>query len=159
LIAIRDALLKARPGAGRVRSAVLAPEHPYTYEMNIGRPNTLNHIAETDSSIIGFISVLLTRWNPNGQSLWERLAAYLAFVGVLPEHQGNGVGELLLRNAVNATAALSKEPLLFLEYGNGNGAERLYERVGFRKMTEAEVMATCGLLPKGPVMCLPLRLQ
>ncbi len=157
MITIREATKQDQTAAGLVRSGVLPQTHRYQYEHNIGAVGCANFVAVENGRVIGFLSVLLTRWNVNGPNLWERLAPYLAFIGVLPEKQRRGVGESLLRSACEFAARLCpSEPLLFLEHPSENNPIRLYVRAGFKTMTKDEVFAIAGIYPKGAVMCLDL---
>src|SRR5262249_25778607 len=136
-ITIREATQEDQTAAGLIRSRVLDSEHPYKYERNIVIPRCANLVAVENDNVIGFVSVLLTRWNVNGERLWERLAPYLAFIGVLPEKENRGVGASLLHAVCGLAARYClNEPLLFLEHEPENKkAERLYLRAGFRQMT------------------------
>jgi len=143
--------------ASQICHRVLAEKKPYNYELNIGEEGCLNLVAEEDGAVIGFITVLLRRWDPAGRHLWQRVAPYLAFVGVLPEKQGRGVGGLLVRAAVReAKLCCPGEPRMFLEHAPDNRARRLYDRLGFRTLSPEEIFSITGLKVKGPVMCLEL---
>jgi GNAT superfamily N-acetyltransferase len=146
------------PAAERIQQTVLPPGHPYVYARNIEVGRTVNLVAETSDIIIGFASVLLTRWDTQGPFLWQRLAPYLAFIGVVPEHQGKGVGPLLLRQAVESAAiGCVREPMLFLEHEPENvKARKAFERTGFRVLTKNEILQLAGIEPQGPVMAIPL---
>lgn len=144
-------------GAGKICGRVLSGKLPYQYELNIGVEGCLNLVAEEDGQVIGYATVLLRRWDARGRYLWQRVAPYLAFIGVLPERQGRGVGELLLRGVLRESALRCPgEPHLFLEHTPDNRAARLYERVGFRAMSRDEVFRLTGLDPRGPVQCFAL---
>jgi len=109
-------------------------------------------VAEDADRIIGFVSVLLTRWNPEGKCYWERVAPYLAFVGVLPEWGGKGIGTALLRHAVEQGALrCTHESFMYLEHDLGNPVHRLYERVGFESMTGEQVVAAAGKAYEGRI--------
>lgn len=154
---IRPAEARDVDPAGRICRRVLAEKKPYNYEFNIGLDGCLNLVADDAGSIQGFITVLLRRWDPAGHHLWERLAPYLAFVGVLPECQGRGIGAQLVRAALREAALrCPAESRMFLEHAPNNRARRLYERLGFRTLSADEVFSLTGLTPKGPVMCLEL---
>ncbi len=144
-------------GAGAICGRVLSGKLPYQYELNIGLEECLNLVAVEEGQVIGYATVLLRRWDPRGRHLWQRVAPYLAFIGVLPEKQGRGVGELLLRAVFRESARrCPHEPHLFLEHTPDNRAARLYARVGFRAMSPDEVFRLSGLAPKGPVQCFEL---
>jgi ribosomal protein S18 acetylase RimI-like enzyme len=155
---IRPAEAKDREAAGFVCSRVLAEDPPYQYELNIGVPECLNLVAEEEGSVVAYATTVLTRWNPQGRFLWERVAPYLAFVGVLPEKQRKGIGGLLLRSTISEIALRCPgEPLLFLEHHRQNPtAKRLFESVGFRNMSGEEVFSMAGLHPRSAVMCFEL---
>jgi GNAT superfamily N-acetyltransferase len=157
-VTIRGAKQEDIPAAGVVQQAVLPPGHPYAYAQNIGVRNTMNFVAETNGTIIGFASVLLTKWDARGPFLWQRLAPYLAFIGVVPEHQGKGIGLRLLQIAVEEAATeCVHEPMLFLEHDPENvNAHKVFERTGFRALTKDDIVQLVGIEPRGPVMALPL---
>jgi len=112
---IRPAELKDKDGAGIVRAMVLSQNHPYQYEQNIGLADTLNLVAEKDGIVVGFVSVLLTRCNPQGQHLWERVTPYIAFIGIMPAQQKKGIGNLLLRSAIKGAAIrCPNEPVVYI---------------------------------------------
>ena len=141
--------------AGQICRRVLAEKKPYNYELNIGEQGCLNLVAEEEGSVVGFITVLLRRWDPAGRHLWQRVAPYLAFVGVLPERQGRGFGAGLVRTALREAASRCPgETRMFLEHAPNNRARRLYERLGFHTLSADEVFSLTGLKTKGPVMCL-----
>jgi len=154
---IRPAELKDKDGAGIVRAMVLSQNHPYQYEQNIGLADTLNLVAEKDGIVVGFVSVLLTRCNPQGQHLWERVTPYIAFIGIMPAQQKKGIGNLLLRSAIKGAAIrCPNEPVVYIEHEVESDSRRLYERIGFRTMFHEEILTATGLHPKGPVLCFDL---
>lgn len=154
---IRPAEPRDKEGAGIVRASVLPQNHPYHYEKNIDLADALNLVVEREGIVVGFVSVLLTRWNPQGQHLWQRLAPYLAFIGIIPEQQKNGIGTLLLQFAIKETAVrCPREPVLYLEHEVGSKVRQLYERIGFRTASNDEILMATGLHPKGPIMCFDL---
>jgi predicted N-acetyltransferase YhbS len=152
---IRSAEPRDIEAAGQICRRVLAEKKPYNYELNIGLEGCLNLVAEEDGAVVGFVTVLLSRWDPAGRHLWQRLAPYLAFVGVLPEYQGHGIGASLVRAALREAAfRCPGEPRMFLEHAPDNRARRLYSRLGFRTLSADEIVSLTGLTAKGPVMCL-----
>lgn len=154
---IRPATAADLEGAAVICSRVLAEKLPYNYELNIGTDGCLNLVADDAGRVVGYITVLLRRWDPHGRRLWQRLAPYLAFVGVLPERQGQGIGAALVRAAIaEIRLRCPQEPRLFLEHAPTNRARRLYERLGFRTLTADEIFQLSGLPARGPVMCLDL---
>jgi ribosomal protein S18 acetylase RimI-like enzyme len=153
---IRHASPADRENAGIICRRVLSDAYPY--ELNIGLGNCFNLVAEEAGSIVGFVSVLVTRWDPAGRFVWQRVAPYVAFIGVLPEYQGRGIGKSLLLSAIDEVRRrCPNQPRLFLEHAADNEkAKRRFERIGFRLMSSEELFATCGLRPKGPVRCFDL---
>lgn len=154
---IRPAELKDTEGAAAICRRVLAEKLPYNYELNIGTEGCLNLVAEDAGCVIGYLSMLVKRWDPRGRQLWQRLVPYIAFVGVLPERQRQGIGAALLQDAVREAARLCPcEPRLYLEHAPHNIASRLYQRVGFRALSAGEIRQLTGLDVRSPVMCFAL---
>ncbi len=154
---IRPAELQDLEGAAAICRRVLAEKLPYNYELNIGTEGCLNLVAEDDDRVVGYLSMLVTRWDPRGRHLWQRLVPYVAFVGVLPERQRQGIGAALLQEAIRqAAGSCPGEPQLFLEHAPRNIASRLYQRVGFRALSAEEVRRLSGLEVSSPVMCFAL---
>jgi GNAT superfamily N-acetyltransferase len=60
---------------------------------------------------------------------------YLKWIGVAPGSTGGGLGQLLLRGAEAAAAAVKPELFLLCSDFNG-GARRFYEREGYRQVGE-----------------------
>lgn len=155
---IRQAEVNDREAVGAVCRRVLADDPPYQYELNIGVPECLNLLADQDGVIVGYASVVLKRWDVHGRFVWQRVAPYLAFIGVVPEKQGRGIGKLLLRAAISAAAAqCPDEPRLYLEHHRQNAnAKQLFERTGFRHLSREDVQRETGVRPTNEVMCLEL---
>jgi GNAT superfamily N-acetyltransferase len=150
---IRHAEQNDKEGARIVRASVLSQDHPYPYEDNIGLRETLNLVAEEDCVILGFVSVLLARVNPKGQYLWERLAPYIGFIGVMTRQQRKGIGSSLLRCAIEGAAdRCPNEPFLYLEHEVESSARQFYERMGFRVMSGEETFGSVGMYPKACLM-------
>ena len=155
---IRPAETRDIEGAAAICRRVLAEKLPYNYELNIGEPGCMNLVAEDEGQIVGFLSMLVRRWDAQGRHLWQRLVPYIAFVGVLPERQRQGIGAALLRDAIREAARLCPfEPHLYLEHAPHNIASRLYQRVGFRALSPQEVQRLAGLNVSSPVMSFPLQ--
>jgi ribosomal protein S18 acetylase RimI-like enzyme len=131
----RCATVEDTEAVGTVCRRLLADDPPYQYELNIGVPGCLNLVAEEDGTIVGYASLVVRRWDPRGVLVWQRVAPYLAFIGVIPEKQHRGIGELLLRAIISAAAAqCPDEPRLYLEHHRQNAAaKRLFERMGFHQ--------------------------
>jgi ribosomal protein S18 acetylase RimI-like enzyme len=146
--------MRDQVGAGQIRARVLAPDYPVHYELNIGVPGCLNFIAEEVGIVVGFITVLLSVYDAQGQDLWRRLAPYIAFIGVLPEYQGKRIGTCLLQCAIRETATLCpNSPVLYLEHAPENDRARgVFEKCGFKALPREDVFKVTALYPKGPVM-------
>lgn len=87
------------------------------------------HVAEEDGEIAGY---LISRRDPAG--------GYVHMVGVRPPWRGRGIGEALLRRAVSELARRGEQRVsLTVDSVDPVGATRLYERVGFRILTETVV--------------------
>ena len=157
MVLIRPAELRDLDAAAAICRRVLAEKLPYNYELNIGTEGCLNLVAEDEGCVVGYLSMLVKRWDPNGRHLWQRLAPYIAFVGVLPERQRQGIGAALLQEAIREAARrCPSETGLFLEHAPRNIASRLYQRVGFRSLSAEEVRRLSGLDISTPVMYFPL---
>lgn len=135
-------------GASAVQHAVISGDHPYEYARNILSSGTVNLVAIHGGAIVGFISVLLGGLKPDGQHLWERLRPYLAFVGVLPDHQGQHVGAELIRCALQISDPHATSGM-WLECPES--AATFYEKVGFARVAPEAVHRHTGMSPKGPV--------
>jgi GNAT superfamily N-acetyltransferase len=154
---IRPAEPKDVEGVAVICRRVLAEKLPYNYELNIGTEGCWNLVAEDEGRVVGYLTMLVKRWDPRGRHLWQRLVPYIAFVGVRPEWQRQGIGAALVRDAIREAARLCPlEPRLFLEHAPHNVASRLYQRVGFRALSADEVRRLAGLNVSSPVMCFPL---
>ncbi len=82
----------------------------------------LSYVAELDGRLVGHAQ-LSWSWLDAPRRLVDVLV--LSPLGVVPEHQGRGIGGRLVEHAV-AEAARAGAPLLFLE-----GSPRYYGRFGF----------------------------
>jgi GNAT superfamily N-acetyltransferase len=65
----------------------------------------------------------------------------VADIFVVPAHQGRGLGRTLLLRAV-AWSCAAGEPRIGLSVTDGNPAERLYARAGFRRRRSVFVLKT-----------------
>jgi ribosomal-protein-alanine N-acetyltransferase len=68
-----------------------------------------------------------------GFLMWRGAAGEeeLLLIAVQPDHRGNGIGGALMRRFIAAAAGRGSDRL-FLEMREGNPADRLYRRFGFR---------------------------
>jgi ribosomal protein S18 acetylase RimI-like enzyme len=64
-------------------------------------------------------------------------SGYVAGLGVRQAFQGKGLGEVLLRHAIQINSELGRSKLcLSVDAGNESGALRLYEKVGMKPISE-----------------------
>jgi len=64
-------------------------------------------------------------------------SGYVSGLGVKQEFQGKGLGEALLRHAIQVNSDLGRSKLcLSVDAGNESGALRLYEKVGMKPISE-----------------------
>jgi ribosomal protein S18 acetylase RimI-like enzyme len=64
-------------------------------------------------------------------------SGYISGLGVRQEFQGKGLGEALLRHAIQVNSKLGRSKLcLSVDAGNESGALRLYEKVGMKPISE-----------------------
>lgn len=147
---VRRAMLTDVPAIRWLQEKVLPPRHPYHYEQNIGSPNCENLVASVDGDVIGYISVLMTINNPAGPDLWHRLAPYVGFVGVFPEHQRKGVCRALLQGVLKELQAEGRPETIYLECSSDNSD--IFEKLGFKRLNNGFVQRTWGVVPKSCVM-------
>jgi GNAT superfamily N-acetyltransferase len=156
---IRPAEAADTEGAADICHRVLAEKLPFDYHFNIGLDGCVNLVADDDGRIVGFLSMLVKCWDARGRHLWQRVTPYIAFVGVVPDRQRQGIGAALLQEAIREAArSCPFEPRLYLEHAPHNIAGRLYQRVGFRALSPAEIRELTGLKVSSPVMCLSLEM-
>lgn len=149
-LAIRKATLTDVPDIRWLQEKVLPPRHPYHYEQNIGSPSCENLVASFGSEIVGYISVLMTINNPAGPALWHRLAPYVGFVGVFPEHQKKGVCRALLKEISKGLHAEGRPETIYLECTSNNLS--IFEKLGFKRLNNRFVQRTWGVVPQSCVM-------
>lgn len=71
------------------------------------------------------------------EGLLHEGTGYVAGLGVIKSHQGRGLGEALLRFAIEHEKSLGRSKLaLNVDTGNESGALRLYEKVGMKPISE-----------------------
>lgn len=137
-------------GAKQVQEAVLSENHKYQYFNNIKNSGCCNFVAVISGEIVGYISSITNVCNSNGPCLWERLAPYVAFVGVLPSFQKQGICRSLVQSLVHQLHAETDSKYLYLECVQE--VSEIYEKFGFTILGANYVEQTWGLLPKGIVM-------
>ena len=155
---IRPAVPADIPAAAEIQRASLADGHPYEYANNINWPLAcVNLVAEEDGAVVGFVSILLN--THTGPCFWQRVAPYVAFVGVLESHRKRKIGEALLKTGIAlAKRASPAAHHIYLEHDVSNtAAQRLYLRMGFRTMSTSEILEVTGIENyKHPAMVLDL---
>lgn len=111
------------PEAWRVRRA--------KYERWLGDPDTFFLIAEIDGEPVGYafltVGMPYASWDSG-----ERLAE-LETLSILPGHRAAGVGAALLDAAWQNLAELGVSAMQIVTTATNSGAQRFYERHGFRK--------------------------
>ena len=116
------------------------PDDYYTYAKNIGVPEILNLVAEADDRAIGFITVLLKKWNPSGRTFWERSSPYIGFIGVDENYRRISVAEELIKTASIEALTITGEEFIYLECESDNRkALKLYEKSGFEVLPPDEI--------------------
>ena len=145
---IRMANLGHFQHAVAIQHAVLPRNHRYLYAQNIGRDGTINLVARVDGAIVAYASVLIDRPDPSSRHLWRRLRPYLAFVGVLPDFQRQGVGIALVRRALQLSDP-HRTSGMWLECEEG--AAIFYEKAGFSQVAPEAVRQHSGIHPQGLV--------
>lgn len=75
----------------------------------------------------------------------------LSPVGVAPQRQGEGIGQKLIRVALDDLAATRREPAVFLE-----GHPGFYPRLGFRLAADLGFTAPSTRIPRAAFMVYPL---
>jgi len=148
-ISIRRAAITDRPEIRSLQIILFPDPHPYSYELNIGCRDTHNFVAERDQKVVGYISTLADDPELKGPHLWQRMKPYLAFMGVVPEFQGQGIGAALLRQAEEAVFALTAAPYFYLECDEKPVG--FYLKAGWEPMAPEHVQREFGLTPKTQV--------
>ncbi|MDD9266837.1 GNAT family N-acetyltransferase [Paenibacillus sp. GCM10023248] len=87
-------------------------------------------IAAYRDQVIGFAGPVIRQDNGRG---------YFAGIGVLPEHEGHGLGSILFYKLCEAFRSIGTE-YMSLYTGSTNPAIRIYERAGFKTVKQFSVM-------------------
>ncbi len=99
-------------------------------------------VAEAEGQVVGMVSIQLVVSTALGGTV-----GILEDMVVDPGHRGEGIGSLLLAAAIAQAEALGCLRLTLLTDAGNAGAQRLYERHGFRRST----MAVMRFNPPGSV--------
>ncbi|QDU78677.1 Mycothiol acetyltransferase [Polystyrenella longa] len=73
--------------------------------------------------------------NYDADDRWE-----VAYMGVVPEHRGTGLGTFMLQEAVNRARALQRSVVFLAVDSRNHFALEIYERIGFQRMTVKQVL-------------------
>jgi ribosomal protein S18 acetylase RimI-like enzyme len=122
-----------RPGQENdSRAAVLSDDHVGRYVEGWGRPGDMGFVAEEHGQPVGAAWLrLLTRDRP-GYGFIDSTIPELS-IAVVPARRGSGIG-LALLTATLAAARHAGHPAVSLSVEVDNPAQRLYERVGFKRV-------------------------
>lgn len=122
-----------RPGQENdARAPVLADDHVARYVDGWGRPGDTGFIAEEHGQPVGAAWLrLLTRERP-GYGFIDTTIPELS-IAVAPGRRGSGIG-LALLTAILDAARQAGHPAVSLAVEVDNPAQRLYERVGFKRV-------------------------
>jgi len=124
-----------RPGQENdSRASVLSDDHVARYLEGWGRPSDMGFIAEERGQPVGATWLrLMTRERP-GYGFIDTTIPELS-IAVVPARRGSGIGFALLTAAL-AAARQAGHPAVSLSVEVDNPAQRLYERVGFKRVSQ-----------------------
>jgi ribosomal protein S18 acetylase RimI-like enzyme len=100
-------------------------------------------VAELDGRVIGSVT-----FAPPGSQLAQGddpLAAGIRMLGVAESARGRGAGEALARACVERAVTLSARRVRLLTESQMTGAQRLYERLGFRRDPSRDLSPIPGI--------------
>jgi GNAT superfamily N-acetyltransferase len=100
--------------------------------------NASGELRDGGERVVG--ALVVTRMPP---ATWWMGGAWIAEVFVIPDYQGRGLGKLLVTRAIEQ-ARRAEELLLGLTVTEGNPAEGLYHRLGFRRIRTVYVLDAIG---------------
>jgi len=83
-------------------------------------------VGEVDGAVVGYVAL-----HPAGELASHAHVRIIDGLGVLPSAQGRGVGEALVRAAVERARAEGAAKVTLRVLGTNPAARRLYERCGF----------------------------
>lgn len=147
-VVIRD----ARPGeheeAERLTVAaygqyadLLDPDHWHQYAADLAAvaaraEESAIVVAEEDGRLVG-ATAYYTSSDPN-RRLWPSDWAAIRALGVLPLHQGRGIGRMLTEECIRRAAGAGAPAIALHTVDFMTAARRLYERMGFRRLRQYE---------------------
>jgi ribosomal protein S18 acetylase RimI-like enzyme len=132
--------------------AWIAEEQGAVHGMLLGYTGTIKAAQDprTGLALLGVLRAGLIRRLPGllrTQStigVMDRDEFYISNVAVYPAHRGKGIGSLLIERArAEATRTHASRIILDVETDNPD-AQRLYERLGFRVVTESPALILAG---------------
>lgn len=124
-----------RPGQENdARATALSNDHLRRYVDDWGRAGDIGFIAEEDGRPVGAAWLRLFPRERPGYGFIDPTIPELS-IAVAPGRRGSGIGQAL----ITATLAAAKEagyPAVSLSVEHDNPAQRLYERVGFKRVVQ-----------------------
>jgi GNAT superfamily N-acetyltransferase len=129
--------------AAHESSSASVRQQPYLarHALNWGRIGDLGYVASIDTIPIGAAWLRLWLGEDKGFGYVKDEIPELA-IAVLPDYRGQGIGAQLLTQILDA--AKIKYPAVSLSVRANNSVIRLYERTGFIKIPESEVVNRAG---------------
>ncbi len=111
-------------------------DHPEIAKYHAGwmRPGDAGIIAEVDGAFAGMAYYRLFPEDDHGQGFYDAETPELA-IGIRHGLRGAGIGSRLMRE-LEAEARRREVPRISLSVSKGNPAARLYERLGYRYVSE-----------------------
>jgi ribosomal protein S18 acetylase RimI-like enzyme len=115
---------------------VLAHPEAARYHRDWGRPGDIGVVAELGGDVAGVAYARLFTDDDHGHGYVDPETPEVA-IAVRDGHRGEGIGGRLLRALVELARARGVERLS-LSVDSANPARRLYQRLGFRELSEDE---------------------
>ena len=106
-----------------------------------GRTGDIGSVAFADKLLIGAAWLRLWSNHDQGFGYIDPSIPELA-IAVLPEYRGNGIGSKLLRQVLQTAKGIF--PAVCLNVQANNPVVRLYERAGFIKVDDSEIVDRVG---------------
>ncbi len=126
-----------RPGQENdSRESVLSDDHVARYVDGWGRPGDMAFIAEEHGHPVGAAWLRFFPREQPGYGFIETTIPELS-IAVVPARRGSGIGLALLTATLKA-AMEAGQPAVSLSVEVDNPAQRLYERVGFKRVGQAK---------------------
>jgi GNAT superfamily N-acetyltransferase len=100
--------------------------------------------SDADGTVLGGVTYVADRANPYAEFAGEAQAGF-RMLAVSPAAQGRGVGAALVEACIERARADGKLQLTLLTTGAMQAAHRLYERFGFRRAPEFDMIVEDSL--------------